>query len=311
MTISMVFGKLGEARHGRRRQDARIRLLDRRLRHGLLRAFQHRAQQCADSPPPHAPAPPPGSRRVWLWFTRASCERSASSRLRTRARASRTAASSAWTTRPVSEPTARSISCRRDRAARTSGWLGRVSPRAVPGQRAPCRGWRVAARGWRRRARSCRPRRRRSAPRPAAPRPSPGTLRASTRSLLILLTCSVDSAALTPRVRPELVRSSAMRGLGLAELLPQLADPAVEPVIGPAHRVELALELVRDVELGGEIRRIHRQARILRGELHGQHARIAHHRHLQPVAHGFGRGDLGALLGRPRAGGLGRHQFRD
>ena len=246
---------------------------------------------------------------VWLWFTRASCERSASSRLRTRARDSRTAASSAWTTRPVSEPTARSISCSRDRAARTSGWLAPSvaesrsrSARAVSRMARCCTRLEAPSAGHVGTAAA--------APRRGQPRLGHG------QDVARLDQVVVDLADLLGRQRRAHAAREAGGGaqlgdarLGLAKFLPQLADPAIEPVIGATHRVELRLELVGDVELGGEVRRIHRQARILRGEAHGQYARIAHHRHLQPVAHRFGRGDLGALLRRARGRWLGRHQF--
>ena len=147
----------------------------------------------------------------WLWFSRPCWLRSAASRLATRAWAARVSASSAWTTRPVSPPTARSVSASRDRAARTSGWFGpRVACSRSTSRRASSRAARAPVRLEEASAvRSAPPPPRRAAFSRASAVAS--WLRASIRSLLIRLTCSVASPALTPRVRPEAVRSSAMR----------------------------------------------------------------------------------------------------
>jgi len=90
-------------------------------------------------------------------------------------------------------------------------------------------------------------------------------------------------AARQPRLHAQL------RDLRLVavHLLPQLGDAAVEPVIGAPDRVELRIELVGDVELGGEVGRGRGKLRILRGEAKLQHPGIAHHLHLEPAEHRF------------------------
>jgi hypothetical protein len=93
--------------------------------------------------------------------------------------------------------------------------------------------------------------------------------------------------------------------LGRLQFGAQRRDPPVEPVVGPAQLVELRLELVGDVELGGEVRDGGRQAAVLRRELHLQHPAAAHNGHDQPVEHRFGHRDLG-LLRRRDAGDRGR-----
>ena len=147
----------------------------------------------------------------WVRFSRSSCSRSEVSRLPTRARAVRASASSAWVTRAVSPPTARSAAASRPAAARTSGWPGpRVAESRSNSRRASSRATRCATR-------LAEP----SAVRSALPAPMPraapsrasapaSVLRASARSAVRRLICSVCKPALTPRVSPDCMRSSAI-----------------------------------------------------------------------------------------------------